>query len=328
MANVQAYFEKFVSRIRLNLEENQMLRGKRDFVIRRIESRLPGIFRSEDLVCPPFWFRNQGSYQMGTGTLPVGRDFDIDLGLYFEMDPDDILPVDMKRLVHGALKGYTKEVLIRRPCITVKYQTLPCHVDIAVYCDGSMSRDGLPRLAMGKNRSGEEFCGWEVSDAMALNSEIFGSYAEDELRQFRRIVRYLKRWKDVSFAAEGNAAPRGIALTVASHEYFTFRCFRDGTPDDLDALTEVVQGMLNSFTVRPLRWWVLGGDSHTVTITLPVEPHTDLCERMSALQVKNFYEELKRLLDALEIAGRGRSAAKACSVLQGVFGGDFPGPAA
>ena len=328
MAYVQPYFDLFHRSIRLSLDESRTLQQKREIVCNKLEDRLPAIFEAAGQECPLFGFRNQGSYQMQTGTLPLDGDYDIDLGMYFEIDPDEYHPLELKRMVYKALKGHTKDVRIRRPCVTVQYQQAgepAYHVDIAIYSDGSQSRDGMPRLALGKGRSGEKFCGWLVSDPATLSSEILGSYEGPELTQFRRLVRYLKRWKDLRFHKTGNGAPRGIALTVASHQHFEAEFFRDGTPDDLLALINIVRGLLGSFTLRGMSWF-FGWPSHEVEIMLPVEPFSNLCARMTPRHMKRFYEELEFLLEVLEAVKSGRSDEKACQRLRDIFGDDFPLP--
>jgi len=328
MVEVQQYFDEFHKKIRLSMEENRTLREKRDIVCTKLADRLPQIFEAAGEDCPFFEFRDQGSYQMRTGTFPLNSDFDIDIGMYFEIDPDAYHPVYLKQMVYKALKGHTREVRIRRPCVTVQYQQSgepAYHVDIAIYSDGSHSRDGIPRLALGKRRSGERFCRWEVSDALNLSREILGSYVGAELNQFRRLVRYLKRWKDVQFSPSGNEAPRGIALTVACREHFDAEFFRDGTPDDLTALKNVVGGIMDSFTLRNLSWF-FGGASHAIQIKLPVVPYSNLCERMTPRHMRRFYEELDYLFQVLEAVKTGRSLEKARYRLQGVFGVDFPLP--
>lgn len=323
MANLQRQFDIFHKRIRLNLEENQTLREKREIVCGKLIDRLPYIFDAAGEECPRFEIRDQGSYKMGTAVYPLDRDFDIDLGMFFQIDPKAYDPVGLKRVVHSALAGHTRKVQIRRPCVTVQYQRAgqpTYHVDIAVYSDGSRSRDRIPRLAMGKERSRKELCGWEPSDPAGLTSEILSSYAGEDLTQFRRVVRYLKRWKDVNFSARGNGAPRGIALTVACHQHFEPAYFRDNTADDLTALIQVIDGMLESFTRRGRS----GSVRYDVRIELPVEPYADLCERMTDLQKLHFCNQLATLLDVLDTVDRGRSQLKACQRLRRVFGNHFP----
>jgi hypothetical protein len=164
---------------------------------------------------------------------------------------------------------------------------------------------------MGKERSRKELRLWEPSDPGALMAEILGAYSGDDLTQFRRVVRYLKRWKDVNFPTAGNGAPRGIALTVACHQHFEPAYFTDGTPDELSALIQVVAAMLDAFR-------------REVRIELPVEPYSDLFERMTDLQKSKFYNRLDTLLDVLDAVDRGRSQTKACQRMRQVFGNHFP----
>ena len=64
-----------------------MLREKRDIIRTKLVKRLPINFEDAGEECPSYNFRNQGSYEMGTGTKPLIGDYDIDQGLYF-MDSD------------------------------------------------------------------------------------------------------------------------------------------------------------------------------------------------------------------------------------------------
>ena len=253
MASVQKQFEAFDDAIRLGrFEENQTLRDKRDIIRKKLESRLPDIFEVHREVCPKFFFLDQGSYDMGTGIKPLDGDYDIDQGLYFVACYADYPdPVLLKKRVYEALEGHTQDVCIRQPCVTVFYQEAGesiYHVDIAVYSDGSSNNDGKVRLARGKEYSAQENRRWEISDPQELSETIFAKFTNESDRdQFRRIVRYLKQWKNVNFSMDGRAAPIGIGLTVAAYDnlqplYTPF----DYTDNDLEALRRLVRAMLNS----------------------------------------------------------------------------------
>lgn len=162
MANVQQRFDQFNERIKLKrFKDNKTLQEKRDIVRDRLTTKLPDVFAEHDETCPPFVFANQGSYVMGTGIKPKKGDFDIDQGLYFAVGSDSYPdPVVLKQRVHAALVGHTKDVQIRRSCVTVFYQQDEepiYHVDVAVYIDGSEESDGKSRLAKGKEGSSEEY---------------------------------------------------------------------------------------------------------------------------------------------------------------------------
>lgn len=332
MADVQTQFFGFHEMIKLRrYEENRTLRDKRDIIRRRLDERLPAVFARHDEECPDFYILDQGSYAADTGVVPLKSDFDIDQGLYFDTDDSEWDPVALKQRVRDALAGHTRGsggragVRIRRPCVTVQYHRsdIPVyHVDIAVYADGRNFADSLPRIAMGKEQSVDEYCEWEVADPHGLHNLITSAYREDDGRQFRRVIRYLKRWKDLRFPATGHAAPRGIALTVACYDHFepTYRA-RDW-PDDLTALQEVVAGLLGDFRERSGTW--LLGSRWSVQIPLPVAPWTNLCAAMTPDQVGGFRTKLLRLEKVLGRARRARTERRACEALQSVFGDDFP----
>lgn len=332
MADVQDQFFVFHEMIKLRrYEENQTLRDKRDIIRRRLDERLPAVFARFREECPDYYFLDQGSYAADTGVVPLNGDFDIDQGLYFDIDDDDWDPVALKRRVRDALEGHTRGaagragVRIRRPCVTVQYHRSDApvyHVDIAVYADGHNFRDGRPRIAMGKERSGREHCGWEIADPRGLQELITSAYRDDDGRQFRRVIRYLKRWKDLKFPSSGNAAPRGIALTVACFEFFEPVYRTHDWPDDLAALQRVVSGLLGQFRNGAGAWFF--GSRWSIQVPLPVAPGTNLCGEMTPEQVYRFHTKLLRLDHVLATARRARASRRAAAALQSVFGEDFP----
>jgi hypothetical protein len=192
------------------------------------------------------------------------------------------------------------------------------HVDLAVYSDGDENADGKDRLAMGREHSNEERRYWEVSDPQALKEKIFGEYDEAGRAQFRRVVRYLKRWKDLKFSPDGNEAPLGIGLTVAAHRWHS-TCYSDVFSrdlDDLDALRNLVEAMLRSFR----------GSRPRLEVNLPVEPYNDLFEEMTDRHQEKLQERLGELKDALDDANRSADPHDACETLRSQFGEGFPVP--
>lgn len=331
MANVQKQFEEFNGKIRLGrFDENQTLRDKRDAVRDRLDEKLPDVFKEHEEECPEYYYRNQGSYEMDTGVVPLDCDFDIDQGIYFavstETYPD---PVVLKKRVHEALDGHTKDVKIRRPCVTVQYQRADepvYHVDIAVYSDGDENDDGKSRLAVGRENSADENRNWEVSNPQALIDTILGRFKGNDRKQFRRIVRYFKRWKDQNFSSDGNAAPLGIGLTVATYDDLNpeYSDPTAGTPDDLLAMRNLVRAILGKFTT--VYDWNQGKNRRRLKVLLPVEPWNDLFEQMTDAQMTRFEEKLDRLSDALGAAADAVDPHDAAKELTKVFGDDFPVP--
>ena len=332
LANVQKYFESFHKDIKLGkFEENQILRDKRDIIREKLEKKLSETFERHGEKCPNFTFRDQGSYEMGTGTKPLDSDYDIDQGLYFMVGTTDYPdPVILKQRVHGALDGHTQEVRIRQSCVTVFYQQdgEPIyHVDIAVYSDGEMNLDGADRLAKGKEFSTPGYRFWEISDPQGLTNTILARFEEETDRaQFRRIVRYLKRWKDENFSKDGNAAPRGIGLTILAYDHLqpSYVNNFDFDANDLEALRGIVQATLNRFFYR----WDEDEQKSVrcLIVPLPVEPQNDLFERLTNCQMEEFEQKLKELQIALDAAAVEVDPVEACKHLNRVFGTSFPLP--
>ena len=202
MAEVQKQFEDFHSEIKLD-DENAILREKRKILIDKLRRRLKTMFKDREEDPPTFTHFNKGGYAMGLGVVPLDCDYDIDVGLEFDLcknDYDD--PVVVKQFVFDALDGHTDDVKIKQPCVTVQYHLNdePCyHVDFAVYTHESDDSDSI-YLAMGKPHSSEDRKYWMKDDPKGL-IEAFRNRFDDkeEKAQFRQVIRYLKRWKDIKF---------------------------------------------------------------------------------------------------------------------------------
>ena len=261
---------------------------------------------------------------MRTGIKPVNRDFDIDVGLRFEVRKGEYDPVEVKRWVHDAVAGQTKKVELRRSCVTVFYQEQGedlYHVDLAVYSGAASNTDGRDYLAKGKNTSTPEQRSWEASDPQGLITAVAGRFTGQDAEQFRRTIRALKRWKDERFSKDGHAAPKGIALTIAAYHWFQVAKKVTGfggtaAYDDLDALRRLANEMLIRFQSFQPR----------LQVQLPVSPHSDLCAMMSDGQMRDFKDRLQTLCDALTTAQAEIDPHLACRVLRGQFGDDFPLP--
>lgn len=173
---------------------------------------------------------------------------------------------------------------------------------MAVYSDGAENTDGKSRLAVGREKSADENRTWDVSNPQALIDTIRGRFTGNDRKQFRRVVRYFKRWRDKNFSSDGNAAPLGIGLTVAAYD--DLRCeYSDrtaGTPDDLLAMRNLVGAILGRFTTE--YDWTEGKNRRRLRVKLPVEPWNDLFEQMTDTQMSQFEEKLERLRDALNAA--------------------------
>ncbi len=317
MPAVQTHFEDFHSRIKLDEDDDKAkLRDKRDTLITVLKENL-----GDDV--PTFVSFNQGSYSMHTGVLPLDRNYDIDVGLIFDCEKDEYPdPVVLKKKVRDALNSNGRTVAIRRPCVTVTYmrdEKPDYHVDLAIYVKRS---DGLLDLAKGKENSGDDHKIWDPADPKELTKRICTVFSDsDDLAQYRRCIRYLKRWRHVQFRNGG--APLSISLTVAAMEWFQPRFEPSGRSADLLAMINWVETILSHFVYA---FTDKDGLHERLKVMLPVTPHNDTMGWMSEAQMTAFKEKLEALLDALNEAYDEDLPEDACKILNRQFGEDFKVP--
>ena len=321
MVNLQPEFIEFHDKIRLSYDDNAELREKRDILLRKLKDNIAADATS-------FSSFNQGSYAMHTGIKPDNGDYDIDVGLRFYLRRSDYPdPVTVKQWVFDALNGHTKKVEIRRSCVTVTYQEDgedAYHVDFACYADEG---DSL-YIAKGKQSSSEEKRYWEESDPLGLIDKMRDLFPnEDDRSQFRRIIRYMKKWKNKHFDSSGNSAPTGIALTVLAYNKFSPSyeinvATGKRSYDDFAALKAFVVKCKDTFDLKydmeDSKYY------HTISQNLFVVPYNDLFAKMTLKQQDNFYNKLCHMLSRLEEATKKEKKSEACSILAEVFGSDFP----
>jgi hypothetical protein len=317
MPAVQKQFEDFNSAICLDDEADKAkLRDKRETLLRALNAGLD----TDVSAFTPF---NQGSYAMHTGVIPLDLNYDIDVGLVFDCKKDKYPdPVALKKKVHKALSTHGRTVRIRRPCVTVNYmkgETVDYHVDLAIYVKRD---DGLYDLAKGRENSAAEHRIWEVADPNGLKERICGAFSDAaQMAQYRRCIRYLKRWRHFQFQSGG--APVSIALTVAALYWFKPSFAASGKPTDLVAMYNWVQAILNQFESH---WNLDDGFFSRLKVTSPVTPGGDLMAKMTNGQMETFKAKLEALRDALKKAYDEELPEVACEVLQKQFGDDFKVP--
>lgn len=321
MINLQKQFLKFHDKIKIDFDDNKPLRDKRDLIIRNLKE---GFTRKYPENAPLFTTFNQGSYDLATGVKPLkGEDYDIDVGIVFDISKKRTEPVELKQEIHEILNVVAnRDVEIMRNCVRVQYHKageLQYHVDLAIYAKGTNLFNALTEnlfIAKGRLKSKPQYKIWETSEPFKLKELLKNKYPNQLDRdQFRRIIRYLKRWKDYNFSASGNQRPTGIALTACCYNVFKVKNKTySGSYEysDLEALHYSIVNILKMFNKQ-----------NQISVSLPVKPYNNLFEKMSDKQMLNFKNKLFELKSILEIASRENQITKACMRLSSAFGGDF-----
>lgn len=324
---LQKQFEKFNRNIKMDYDENSELASKRDILINKLKA-------DEDL--PSFTVINQGSYAMYTGVKPLdNKDYDIDVGLRFNVNKDDYKPLELKEKVYEILKDHTDYgAEIKQPCVTVTYKkngNIGYHVDLVIYAyEDKSDTNSQMYLARGKSGSEPENKKWEEADPMGLKDKIMGKFDdEDERAQYRRIIRYLKRWKNKVFKSNGNSEPPGIGITLLAYEKFepkykiTDYVTLSREYNDLDALIYLVQQIKSMFLYQTYK---NNRFLYRIKLNLPVTPKTDVFFKMTDIQMTDFKDKIEELLNNLNEVKNEAEVVEQCKKLKDIFGDAFEVP--
>ncbi|MGB0834104.1 MAG: cyclic GMP-AMP synthase DncV-like nucleotidyltransferase [Psychrobium sp.] len=317
--SIQAKFNKFHDKIKLSREDSEYrdAREKDDSILKAVKKALKeaGYPVIEDFL--------QGSQATNTAIKSPDEDFDIDRSVVIAFDdsPDD--PVKVKKIVLKVLedRGF-KNAKIKRPCVTADYASLKLHIDIPVYREDN----GSYQLAVGKKNSTDENKFWSDSDPKGLKDWInstsgyYGS-ASNKLAQYKRITKYLKRWRDNKFSASIAKKVFSIGLTVMAKEQYLPSFDDNGKANDLVALRDTVSAILNATYLS-----YQGNDKYKVSVYLPKSPWRDIFDGSSIDTGTQLYNKLTTLKEKLNKAINEDDLVKQCKILNGIFGDDFEVP--
>ncbi|WP_076414956.1 nucleotidyltransferase [Shewanella sp. UCD-KL12] len=317
--SIQAKFIKFHDKIKLSREDSEYkdAREKDDSILKAVKKAL------EEEGYPVIDNFLQGSMSTATGIKNPGEDFDIDRAIVIAFDgsPDD--PVKVKKIVLKVLedRGF-KNAKIKKPCVTADYTSKNLHIDIPIYRE----QNGDYELAVGKKNSSDDNKEWSASDPKGLrdwinDSSLYIGSANKKLEQYKRIVRYLKRWRDNKFSTAVAKKVFSIALTVMAKQQFSSSLDDSEKANDLVALRDTVNDMLHAsyFSFQ-------GNEQYRVRVTLPKSPWRDIFDGSSLNTGTQFYNKLTVLKNKLDKAIEETDLVKQCKILNEVFGDDFEVP--
>lgn len=236
-------------------------------------------------------------------------------------------------MVHKILKDHTDYgAKIKKPCVTVTYKKngeKAYHVDLVIYSyEDKDNTNSNMYLARGTNEENKE---WEDSDPIKLKDKIMEKWENCEKRdQYRRIIRYMKRWKNLKFSTNGNAEPPGIGITLLAYEKFMPQKYdwleAKYIYDDLEALIYFVKAVKDMFV--PTQYsQEKGKQLYKIEYYLRVKPWTNVFGKMSEIHMTEFKTKIDKLLDDLEEVKYESDIVEQCNKLnKKIFGSDFPIP--
>jgi len=317
--SLQSKFNTFNQRIQLTRQDDAYkdAREKDDSITGVIKTKFKekGYPVIDDFV--------QGSLATFTAIKEKGKDFDIDRAIIIDHDEAPTDPVEVKKVILDILenRGF-RNAKIKKPCVTADYQSQNLHIDIPIY--RKTSWDSY-QLAVGRKDSNTENKIWSDSAPIELinwinDSSTFGEYATQKLYQFRRLVRYIKRWRNNKFSHDVSRKIYSIGLTVMIKQHFKPSIDSEGCPNDLIALKDTINSILNwsgYFTSYPDGQW-------KVLVSLPVSPYRDIFHGSSFNTGTRFRNQLSNLNSSLQTVSAETDESKQCSLLIGLFGDDFP----
>ncbi|MCM3654102.1 cyclic GMP-AMP synthase DncV-like nucleotidyltransferase [Metabacillus litoralis] len=334
MADIQKQFEEFHDEIKLKrFKENKELREKRDIITNKIKNGVKTKFEEMEKDVPNLEFIDQGSYAVDLGIVPKDKDYDIDEGVIFDLYKEDYTDsLELKKIIRDLLENHTNTPpKIKDPCVTITYSLddePAYHVDLPVYIKSKY--DNNLYLAWGKEFANKDNKYWNLADPEGLNNHIKNSFTDDAKKQFKRIVRYMKKWKDVRFNSSGSLRPPSVGITLAAVDLFSYKQSYNSLSgkykdDDLYALKDFVSKLKNKFN---LKWDPeLEKSFYTIEYNLPVQPYSNVFSKMSNTQMDSFYQKLNDLENALTEADGKSDPHEACKVLSPKYFGDkFPIP--
>lgn len=300
MANCNDLFTKFHSNIAVSESRKERLRTSRNATRERIKKHFRDVLNSTN---PEF--RGQGSYAMNTLVNPIDGRYDIDDGVYLTHLSDDRASWPTTTTVHGWLIDATKDSTDEPPqdrarCVRVIYQgDPPYHIDLPVYVE----EKEVPQLFdRDRENMSEPPISPYPSDPAAMTKWFCDKVDEDD--QLRRLVRYIKAWKDYK-SDKGCGVAKGLMIAILTAETFI--------TDDRDdvALARTID-QANSRM------------HSSIVVSKPVTPHEDLTAGWSSEQRRRFLEQLQQFRDLSADALEETVKSKAAKIWQKLFGDRFP----
>ena len=322
MKKLQKEFEEFNNCIKIG-SETSALREKRDKLKSDIEEYFPDECAEYGITInkSDLRFIHQGSYKIGTTITNPGKSIDLDYAVIFPLNTDEHTdPRKLKKAAKNALEIKNIRIpIIKEPCVTVAYYSYEeetMHIDFPLYAENN----SILYLARGKENS--DNYKWERADPEGLNDYFLDAFKDKD--QLKRIVRYIKKWKQIKYNNSSNSheIPPSVGLTILACQHYNE--YNTGGADDLLSLYHTMKEIRDQFIVTKDSY----GNVLTASLScmLPVVPYSEVFYKMTSSHMLTFYNRLNTAVKNLCEAVNLSEAHEAAKYVQKVLGEDFSIP--
>lgn len=286
MANCDHLFRVFNDALKIPSSKQEKIMISKNALRRRIreyfEKNHPGYK-------PEFYI--QGSYKMKTSIRTKDDTCDLDDGVYFKSNPNNVSATTLQKWVRDAVDGVTDATPAhRKKCITVDYKA-GYNIDLPVLVF-DCSIDVHPQLAV-KN------VGFWDDDPKEF-IEYFNKM-KDSSGQLIRIVKYLKAWCDY----KRHKMPSGLAMTILAMEHL-----QTNDRDDVSlkyTLIEIEKALKKKFKC-----------------VMPTTPKDDLFDEYDDTREENFMNNLTSfIVDARKAVDDEKNQLAASRLWQKYLGSTY-----
>jgi len=289
--------KQFHGKVKLDSnKKNQLLSSKG-----ALREKIKKDFKAKGRLPVPNFYM-QGSFSMTTTINPISVEYDLDDGVYLQ-NIDTSKPIDewespekVHKWIVDAVDGHTsKDPTDKNLCVRVNYADENKHVDLPIYA----KKGDTYYLAVKNN-------GWIESNPKEV-SDWFVHEVATKGEQYRRVVRYLKAWKD--FREDENKQVKlygGFQLTVLASYHFV--------PSDSDE-----ESFFKTIESIKTQLWI-----YKSKICHPKNGSKNIIEHYTEARRKKFVEEFEKMYDEAKSAYEETDCVEKSKKWRIVFGNRFP----
>jgi hypothetical protein len=295
-------FKEYHEKIKLNSSKKKELIGEKGKKGSRgaLRDRIKKDFKEKSRKQSKFYM--QGSFSMNTTINPISAEYDLDDGVYLQnIDTSKLMnewetPETVHTWIIDAVDGHTsKKPTDKNLCVRVHYADEKKHIDLPIY----VQKDDTYYLAVkGK--------GWIESNPKEIK-DWFLNEVSAKGEQFRRVVRYLKGWKD--FRENENNQVKlygGFQLTVLASYHFV------DSESDEKAFFKTIEGIKSSL-------WI-----YEHQICHPKNGSKNIIEHYTEARREKFVEEFEKMYEKAKVAYEGNDCIEKSKKWRKIFGDRFP----